>query len=178
MSTVDVLSNHLLRYWSALVVRRTSPVRSSPPRTIVGVRTPSYENTSGRCRRRLVGLVRRRAAVRFIRFVDGAVRFIRLPGGGGVARRLLIVALQAVVALRFVAFLIFSPSTTLPAICAPVVSGRFPSARAPRLISGATDGRRPLNKLTKPCPLWTRAPVKYGNAPPTVLCSNHRNSSE
>ena len=28
------------------------------------------------------GLVRRRAAVRFIRFVDGAVRCIRLPGGG------------------------------------------------------------------------------------------------
>ena len=31
------------------------------------------------CRRRLVGLVRRRGAVRFIRFVGGAVRFIRLP---------------------------------------------------------------------------------------------------
>ena len=52
-------------------------------------------------------LVRRRAAVRFIRFVDGAVRLIRLPGGGGVARRLLIRALPAAVALRFVAFLIF-----------------------------------------------------------------------
>ena len=85
------------------------------------------------------------------------------------ARRLLIRALPAAVALRFVAFLIFRPDTTSPAICAPVVSARFPSARAPRLISGATDRRRPLNKLPKPCPLCTRAPVKYGNAPPTCL---------
>ena len=46
-----------------------------------------------------MGQVRRRAAVRFIRFVDGAVRFIRLLGGGGVARKLLIKALQAAVAL-------------------------------------------------------------------------------
>ena len=82
MSMVGVLSNCLLRYWSASVVRRTSTVRSSPPRTIVGVRTPSYDNTSSRCRRRLVGLVRRRGAVRFIPFVGGAVRFIRLPGAG------------------------------------------------------------------------------------------------
>ena len=86
------------------------------------------------------------------------------------ARRLLIRALPVVVALRFVAFLIFSPATTSPAICAPVVSARFPSARAPRLIRGATDRRRPLNKLPKPCPFWTRAPVKYGNAPPICLC--------
>ena len=48
-------------------------------------------------------------------------------------------------------------------------SARFPSASAPRLIRGATDRRRPLNKLPKQCPLWTRAPVKYGSAPPTCL---------
>ena len=46
-------------------------------------------------------------SVRCIRFAGDAVRFIRLPGGGGVARRLLIRALPAAVALRFVAFLIF-----------------------------------------------------------------------
>ena len=39
-------------------------VHSSLPHTIVGVRTPYYENTSVRCRR-LVGVARRRGAVRF-----------------------------------------------------------------------------------------------------------------
>ena len=52
-------------------------------------------------------------------------------------------------------------------ICAPVFNARFPSAIAPRLISGATDRRRPPNKLPNPCPRWTRAPAKYGSAPPT-----------
>ena len=105
MSMVGVLSKRLRRYWSASVVRQTSPLRSSPPCTIVGVRKPSYDNTSGHCCHRLVGLVRRRGAVRFVRFVGGAVRFIRLPGGG-VARRLFIRGLLAAIALRFVTFLI------------------------------------------------------------------------
>ena len=57
-------------------------MRSLPPHTIVGVRTPYYENTSVRCRR-LMGMTRRRDATHFI-------FFIRLPGGGGVLRRLCI----------------------------------------------------------------------------------------
>ena len=36
----------------------------------------------------------------------------------------------------------------------------LPQTTAPLLIRGATVRRRPLNKLPKPCPLWTRAPVK------------------
>ena len=35
-----------------------------------------------------------------------------------------------------------------------------PMRTAPRLIRGATDRRKPLNKLPNPCPLWTRSPVK------------------
>ena len=93
-------------------------VRSSPPHTIVGVRTPYYENTYVRCRR-LMGVTRRRGAARFIRFT-------RLPGGGGVLRRLCIRFLPAAVALRFAALLTFLPATTSPSICAPVVSARFP----------------------------------------------------
>ena len=58
MSKVGVLSNRLLRYWSASVARRKGLVHSSPPHTIVGVRTPYYENTSVRCRR-LMGVTRR-----------------------------------------------------------------------------------------------------------------------
>ena len=152
MSKVGVLPSDRLLYSSASVARRKGLVHSSPPHTIVGVRTPYYENTSVRCRR-LMGVTRRRGAARFIRFT-------RLPGGGGVLRRLCIRFLPAAVALRFAAFLTFLPATTSPAICAPVVSARFPKATAPLLIRGATVRRRPLNKLPNPCPLWTRAPVK------------------
>ena len=153
MSKVGVLPSDRPLYSSASVARRKGLVHSSPPHTIVGVRTPYYENTSVRCRR-LMGVTRRRGAARFIRFT-------RLPGGGGVLRRLCIRFLPAAVALRFAAFLTFLPSTTSPAICAPVVSARFPKATAPLLIRGATVRRRPLrNKLPNPCQLWTRAPVK------------------
>ncbi len=134
-----------LRRWH----NRKCLVRSSPPHTIFGVRTPYYENTYVRCRR-LMGVTRLRGAARFIRFT-------RLPGGGGVLRRLCIRFLPAAVALRFAAFLTFLPATTSPGICAPVVSTRFANATAPRLIRGATDRRRPLNTLPNPCPLWTRA---------------------
>ena len=150
MSKVGVQPSDRLLYSSASVARRKCLVHSSLPHTIVGVRTPYYENTSVRYRR-LVGVTRRRGAVRFIRFT-------RLPGGGGVLRRLCIRFLPATVALRFAAFLTFLPAS--PAICAPVASARFPKATAPRLIRGATVRRRPLNKLPNPCPLWTRAPVK------------------
>ena len=119
MSKVGVLPSDRLLYSSASVTRRKCLVHSSLPHTIVGVRTPYYENTSVRCRR-LVGVARRRGAVRFI-------RFIRLPGGGGALRRLCIIFLPAAVALRFAAFLTFLPATTSPAICAPVASARFPS---------------------------------------------------
>ena len=152
MSKVGVLSTDRLLYWYESVARRKGLVHSSPLHMIVGARTPYYENTSVRCRR-LMGVTRRCGTVRFI-------RFIRLPGGGGVLSRLCIRFLPAAVALRFAAFLTFLPATTSPAICAPVVSARFPKATAPRLIRGVTVGRRPLNKLPNPCPLWTRAPVK------------------
>ena len=102
------------------MARRKCLVHSSPPHTIVGVRTPYYENTSDRCRR-LMGVIRRRGAARVIRFT-------RLPGGGGVLRRLCIRFMLAAVALRFAAILTFLPATTSPAICAPVVSVRFPKA--------------------------------------------------
>ena len=90
------------------------------PHTIAGVRTPYYGNTSVCCRC-LMELTRRRGAARFIHFT-------RLPGGGGVLRRLCIIFLPAAVALPFAAFLTFLPATTSPAICAPVVSARFPKA--------------------------------------------------
>ena len=151
-SKVGVLSSGRLLYWSESVVRRKGLVHSSPLHTIVGARTPYYENTSVPCRR-LMGVTRRRGAVRFM-------RFIRLPGGGGVLSRLCIIFLPVAVALLFTAFLTFLPATTSPAICAPVASARFPKATAPRLIRGATVRRRPLNKLPNPCPLWTRAPLK------------------
>ena len=122
MSKVGVLPSDRLLYSSASVARRKGLVHSSPPHTIVGVRTPYYENTSVRCRR-LMGVTRRRGAARFIRFT-------RLPGGGGVLRRLCTIFLPAAVALRFAAFLTFLPATTSPAICAPVVSARFPKATA------------------------------------------------
>ena len=91
MSNVGVQPSDRLLYSSASVARRKCLVHSSLPHTIVGVRTPYYENTSVRCRR-LVGVTRRRGAVRFIRFT-------RLPGGGGVLRRLCIRFLPAAVAL-------------------------------------------------------------------------------
>ena len=134
-SKVDVLPSDRLPYSAASVARRKGLVCSSPPHTIVGVRTPYYENTSVRCRR-LMGVTRRRGAARFIRLT-------RLPGGGGVLRRLCIRFLPAAVALRFAAFLTFLPATTSQAICAPAVSARFPNATAPRLIRGATVRRRP-----------------------------------
>ena len=146
-SKVGVLPSDPLLYSSASVARRKDIVRSSHPHTIVGVRTPYYENTSVRCRR-LMGVTRRRGAARFIRFT-------RLPGGGGVLRMLYIRFLPAAVALRFAAFLTFLPATTSPAICAPVVSARFPKATSPLLIRGATVRRRPLNTLPNPCPLCT-----------------------
>ena len=129
------------------------------PHTIVCERTPYYENTSVRCRR-LMGVTRRRGAARFIRFSS-------LPGGGGVLRRLCIRFLPAAVALHFAAFLTFLPSTTSPAFCASVVSARFPKATAPRLIRGAADRMRPLNKLPNPCPLCTG---KTGQCPTHLPC--------
>ena len=96
-SKVGVLPSDRLLYSSASVARRKCLVRSSLPHTIVGVRTPYYESTSVRCRR-LMGLTRRRGAARFIRFTP------RLPGGGGVLRRLCTRFLPAAVALRFAAF--------------------------------------------------------------------------
>ena len=47
------------------------------------------------------------------------IRFTRLPGGGGVLRRLCIRFLPAAVALRFAAFLTFLPATTSPAHASP-----------------------------------------------------------
>ena len=152
MSKVGVLPSDRLQYWSASVARRKGLVHYSPPHTIVCVRTPYYENTSVRCRC-LMEVTRRRGAAR-------CIRFIRLPGGGGVLRRLCIRCLPAASALRFAAFFMLLPATTSPAICVPVVSARFPNATAPQLTRRATDRRRPLNKLPNPCPLWTRAPVK------------------
>ena len=127
-SKVSVLPSDRLLYSSASVARRKGLVRSLPPHTIVGIRTPYYENTSVRCRR-LMGVTRRRCAARFI-------RFNRLPGGGGVLRRLCIRFLPAAIALRFAAFLTFLPALTSPATCATVVSARFPKAKAPSLIRG------------------------------------------
>ena len=98
-SKVGVLPSDRHRYSSALVARRKGLVHSSLPHTIVGVRTPSYENTSDRGRR-LLEMTRQPGAARFIRFT-------RLPGGGGVLRRLSIRSLPAAVALRFAAFLTF-----------------------------------------------------------------------
>ena len=169
MSKVGVQPSDRLLYSSASVARRKCLVHSSLPHAIVGVRTPYHENTSVRCRR-LVGVTRRRGAVRFIRFT-------RLPGGDGVLRRFWIRFLPAAVALRFAAFLTFLLATISSAICAPVASARFPKATAPRLIRGATVRRRPLNKLPNPCPLWTRAPVKSGSNPPASH-SSRRNQSE
>ena len=97
MSKVGVLHSDRHRYSSASVARRKGLVHYSPPHTIVGVRTPSYENTSDRGRRSLE-MTRRRGAARF-------KCFTRLPGGGGVLRRLSIRSLPAAVAFRFAAFL-------------------------------------------------------------------------
>ena len=151
-SKVGVIPSDRRLCSSESVAWRKGLVRSSPPHTIGGVRTPYYENTYVRCHRLMV-VTRRRDAARFIRFT-------RLPGGGGVWRRLCIRCLPAAVALRFAAFLTFLSATTSPAICAPVVSARFPKAAAPRLMRGATVRRRPLNKLPIPCSLFTRAPEK------------------
>ena len=67
MSKVGVQPSDRLLYSSGSVAQRKCLVHSSLPHTIVGVRTPYYENTSVRCRL-LVGVTRRRGAVRFIRF--------------------------------------------------------------------------------------------------------------
>ena len=93
MSKVGVQPSDRLLYSSASEARRKCLVRSSLTHTIVGVRAPYYENTSVRWRR-LVGVTQRRGAARFI-------RFSRLPGGGGVLRRLCIRFMSAAVALRF-----------------------------------------------------------------------------
>ena len=131
---------------SSILVGGTAKRSSSffNPHTIVGLRTPYNENTSVRYRR-LMGVTRRRAAALVLSFT-------RLPGGGGVLRRLCIIFLTAAVALRFVVFFTFLPDPTSPQICAPVVSARFPKATAPRLIRGATVRRRPLKKPPNPCP--------------------------
>ena len=143
--------------------------------------TPSHDcrctnailrNISVRCRR-LVGVTRRRGAVSFIRFT-------RLPGGGGVLRRLCIRFLPAAVAIRFAALLTFLPATTSPAICASIASARFPKATSPCLIRGATVRRRPLNKFPNPCPLWTRGKVWQcpTHLPRIVVVVIHLNSPE
>ena len=64
MSKVGVQPIDRLLYSSGSVARRKCLVHSSLPHTTVGVRTPYYENTSFRCRR-LVGVTRRRGAVRY-----------------------------------------------------------------------------------------------------------------
>ena len=156
MSKVGVLPSDRFLYSSAS--RRKGLVHSSNPHTIVGVRTPHYENTSVRCRR-LMGVTRRRGAARFIRFA-------RLPGGGGVLRRFCIRFLPAAVALRFAAFLTFLPATTSPAICAPVVSARFP--KESDITSSDQRGNRSeetTEQTSKPMPPLDTSAGKVGQCP-------------
>ena len=174
MSKVRVQPSDRLLFSSASVARRKCLVHSSLPHTIVGVRTPYYENTSVRCRR-LVGVTRRRGAVRFIRFP-------RLPGGGGVLGRLCIRFLPAAVALRFAAFLTFLPATTSPAICAPVASARYPKATAPRLIRGGNRSEETTEQTSKPVPPLDTSAGKVGQCPThlprIVVVVIHLNSPE
>ena len=145
MSKVGVLPSDRLLYSSAS--RRKGLVHSSNPHTIVGVRTPYYENTSVRCRR-LMGVTRRRGAARFIRFT-------LLPGGGGVLRRFCIRFLPAAVALRFAAFLTFLPATTSPAICAPAICA---DQRGNRL-------EETTEQTSKPMPPLDTSAGKVGQCP-------------
>ena len=156
-SKVGVLPSDRLTYSSASVARRKNLVRSSPPHTIFYVRTPYYENTSVRCRR-LMGVIGRRGAARFIRFT-------RLPGSGGVLRRLCIKFLPAAVALRFAAFLTFLPATTSPAICAPVVSARFPQSDSTSSDQRGNRSEETTEQTSKPVPPLDTSASKVGQCP-------------
>ena len=156
-SKVGVLPSDRLTYSSVSVARRKNLVRSSPPHTIFYVRTPYYENTSVRCRR-LMGLIGRRGAARFIRFT-------RLPGSGGVLRRLCIKFLPAAVALRLAAFLTFLPATTSPAICAPVVSARFPQSDSTSSDQRGNRSEETTEQTSKPVPPLDTSASKVGQCP-------------
>ena len=174
MSKVGVQPSDRLLYSSGSVAQRKCLVHSSLPHTIVGVRTPYYENTSVRCRR-LVGVTRRRGAVRFI-------RFNRLPGGGGVLRRLCIRFLPAAVSLRFAAFLTFLPATTSPAICAPVASACFPQSDSTSFDQRGNRSEETTEQTSKPVPPLDTSAGKVGQCPThlprIVVVVIHLNSPE
>ena len=158
MSKGGVQPSDRLLYSSGSVARRKCLVHSSLPHTIVGVRTPYYENTSVRCRR-LVGVTRRRGAVRFIRFT-------RLPGGGGVLRRLCIRFLPAAVALRFAAFLTFLPATTSASNLRSSRQRTLPQSDSTSFDQRGNRSEETTEQTSKPVPpLDTSA----GSAPPTCL---------
>ena len=157
-SKVGVLPSDRLLYSSASVARRKCIVRSSLPHTIVGVRTPYYENTYVRCRR-LMGVTRRRGAARFIRFT-------RLQGGGGVLRRLCIRFLPAAVALRL-----------LDVLTSHDIASNLRSSRQrtlPQSDSTSSDQRGNRSEDTaeqtsKPVPPLDTSAGKVGQCPPTCL---------
>ena len=136
----------------ASVARRKCLVHSSLHHMIVGVRTPYYENTSVRCRR-LVGVTRRRVAVR-------CIRFTRLPGGGGVLRRLCIRMLPAAAALRFAAFLTFLPANDIASNLRSSRQRTLPQSDSTSFAQRGNRSEENTEQTSKPGPLWTRAPVK------------------
>ena len=140
MSKMCVLPSNRLLHSSASVARRKGLVRSSPPQTIAGVRTPYYENT-------VCSLSSFDGSDTTTR-CDSFMRFIRLPGGGGVLRRLCIRFLPAAVALRCATCLTFLPANTSPAICAPVVGARFPKTTAQR----GNRSEETIEQFPNPCP--------------------------
>ena len=144
-----------------MVARRKGLVHSSLPHTIVGVRTPSYENTSNRGRR-LLEMTRRRGVARFIRFT-------RLPGGGGVLRRISIGSLPAAVALRFAAFL----TLTSHDIASNLRSSR--QRTLPQRNSTSSDQRgnrseETAEQTSKPVPSLDTSACKVGQCPTHLPC--------
>ena len=105
-----------------------------------------------------MGVTRRRGAARFIRFT-------RLPGGGGVLRRLCIRFLPAAVALRFAAFFTFLPASNLR-------SSR--QRTLPQSDSTSSDQRsnrsgETTEQTSKPVPPLDTNAGKVGQCPTTCL---------
>ena len=174
MSKVGVQPSDRLLYSSGSVARRKCLVHSSLPHTIVGVRTPYYENTSVRCRR-LVGVTRRRGAVRFIRFT-------RLPGGGGVLRRLCIIFLPAAVCPSFCCLL---DALTSHDIASNLRSSRqrtLPQSDSTSFDQSGNRSDETTEQTSKPVPPLDTSAGKVGQCPThlprIVVVVIHLNSPE
>ena len=83
-------------------------------------------------------------------------------------RRLCIRFLPATVALRFAVFFMFLPAATSSAICAPVVSARFPKSDSTSSDQRGNQSEETTEQTSKPVPPLDTSAGKVGQCPTHV----------